>query len=124
MEMYNQFQEIMELEKNIKDLDDELEELFNYVKLEEAEKQGVEAAKISDEAHKLTLVASIFLPATFLATVFALFSGDLRLTTSWDWRRIWAIVIVLILVIVAFYFHRKINDWLNRIFYKKEEKNN
>ena len=64
-EMYNQFQGIMELEKNIKDLDDELGELFNYVKLDADEKQG-------DEAHRLSVIASWFLPASFIASLFGI----------------------------------------------------
>jgi len=75
IEMYSQFQKIMELKENVKDLDDELNELFNYVKLEEDEKQ-------SNEAHTLSIVATWFLPASFIASLFGIGMITQESTTS------------------------------------------
>lgn len=58
IEMYSKFLEVMKTEQSIKDLDEEIEDLFNYVKLEESE--------------KLTRVAVNFLPVTLLTAVLAI----------------------------------------------------
>ena len=89
MEMYTQFQKIMDLKDNVKDLDEELNELFNYVKLEEDERQG-------NEAHSLSLIATWFLPASFIASLFGI--GFIReyttLTGKIDWElwKVWLII--------------------------------
>jgi len=82
IEMYSQFQKIMELKENVKDLDDELNELFNYVKLEEDEKQ-------SNEAHTLSIVATWFLPASFIASLFGI--GFVSNSSSFKDKGLWIV---------------------------------
>lgn len=65
IEMYNQFQIIMELKDHVKDLDEEINELFNYVKLESDDRQN-------NEAQSLSRIATWFLPASFLASLFGI----------------------------------------------------
>jgi CorA-like Mg2+ transporter protein len=114
LEMYNQFQEIMQLKENVKDLDEELNELFTYIKLEEDEVQSKQAKEQTDEAHKLTLIASIFLPATFLATVFAFFATEIRFQSELDWSRIIAVFILILIVFSAIVFYKRIISWIGR----------
>ncbi len=64
-EMYDQYRKVMGVQEDVKSLDGELNELFNYIKLREEEKQG-------DEAHNLTKVATWFLPASFIASLFGI----------------------------------------------------
>jgi hypothetical protein len=121
IDIYKHFQKAMNIEEDVNDLKMEINELFTYVKMDEDVKQSEAAKKQNDEAHSLNLVASIFLPATFLATVFALFSGDLRITNHFDWQRFFAVIIILVLVILVFMFPKKINDWLQKVFYPSSE---
>jgi hypothetical protein len=62
IEMYTYFRNVTQIQDNVKNLDEELNELFTYIKLQEDEKQG-------EEAHMLTKIATWFLPASFLALV-------------------------------------------------------
>lgn len=55
IEMYEKFQDVMSMQRNIKDLDEELEELFNYLQLEEAE--------------KLNKIATTFLPVSLVVGI-------------------------------------------------------
>jgi hypothetical protein len=91
LEMYAQFREIMQVQENVKGLDDELNELFTYIKLQEDEKQG-------DEAHRLTKIATWFLPASFVAALFGVsFIGD---DTGFAGGPDWKVVIAWILIFV------------------------
>jgi hypothetical protein len=108
IEMYNQFQEIMDLKENVKDLDEELNELFNYVKLEESEKQ-------SNETHRLSTIAAWFLPASFIASLFGigLIDKKTRLTGKMDFDLwiVWGIIcgggILLSLILFKIFKWRK-----------------
>lgn len=57
VEMYNQFQKILNLKEEIKDLDNEINELHSYVSLMQ---DGIR----NEESSRLNLLAAIFLPAT------------------------------------------------------------
>lgn len=52
------FQEAMNLEKEVKDLDGEIQELFEYQNMQ--------------EQRKLNLIATLFLPVTLLASFFGM----------------------------------------------------
>lgn len=62
IETYDLLQKSMRLAEQVKDLDGEIEELHDYLLIEEQKEQNKEMAK-------LTRVASIFLPATLVAGV-------------------------------------------------------
>jgi hypothetical protein len=104
LEMYNQFQEIMQLKENVKDLDEELNELFTYIKLEEDEKQ-------SKEAHSLTWIATIFLPfgaVCGLLSLTALSTDNFRYDTNKeiDWIAVsWIVIAISISILIAFFLY-------------------
>ena len=59
IELYNQFQKLMNIEKEINNMDKEINELHQYVSL-------LQETKRSEQAEKLNLIAAIFLPATIM----------------------------------------------------------
>jgi len=63
IEMYSQLQEVMNIHDDIKDLDDEIEELHTYANL-------LEQANETKAANKLNEVVIWFLPATLLFGIF------------------------------------------------------
>jgi hypothetical protein len=65
IELYNMVQEKMKIAEQVKDLDDEIEELHNYANLLEQKEQEQRIAKI-------TILGAIFLPATFLVGLFGI----------------------------------------------------
>lgn len=86
IELYNKFHEVMKLNDEVKTLDDELNDLFNYIRLEEQEKQG-------DEAHRLNIVASWFLPASFVAALFGISFSDIKTLFTWHPAFDWLLII-------------------------------
>lgn len=62
IELYDMLQEKMKLREHVKDLDGEIEELHNYLQMEEQKEQNREVAR-------LTIIAATFLPATLVAGV-------------------------------------------------------
>ncbi len=91
IEMYCHFRQIMEVQENVKTLDSEINELFNYVKLQEDKKQG-------DEAHNLTIIAAWFLPAGFIASLFGIgFVTQETLFTGRVDNKIWIAWAIIIL---------------------------
>ncbi|HQG37794.1 MAG TPA: hypothetical protein PLK15_01575 [Chitinophagales bacterium] len=62
IEIYTQFQKILNIENEIKDLDNEISELHNYVSL-------LQDKERNDEAHQLNQMAGIFLPATLMFSI-------------------------------------------------------
>ena len=65
VELYNLLQDNLSLSTHIKDLDDEIGELFNYVFLKEERARNNKATFLND-------VAVLFLPTTFVAGVFGM----------------------------------------------------
>lgn len=62
IEMYSKFQEAMNLEKEVKDLDNEIQELFEYQNLQEQE--------------RLNKIATLFLPITLITGVLGMNTFD------------------------------------------------
>jgi len=58
IELYSMFQEAMNIEKEVKDLDNEIQELFEYQNMQ--------------EQRKLNLIATLFLPVTLIASFFGM----------------------------------------------------
>lgn len=72
IELYDMLYETAKLKEQVEKLDDEIEELFNYVSL-----QGEK--KTNDTMSTLTWLATIFVPATFIAGLFGMnnsYMGD------------------------------------------------
>ena len=101
IELYNQFQKILNIETEIKDLDNEISELHEYVSL-------LQDNERNDEAAKLNRLATIFLPATLMFGILgANFLTDKNFTFSngIDWHAIkWITVGLSISIVVCFYF--------------------
>ncbi|MBK8110488.1 MAG: hypothetical protein IPK46_09245 [Saprospiraceae bacterium] len=60
--MYSQFQKILKIEEEIKNLDQEIEELHNYIHLIQSENQN-------RNTNKLSHIATIFLPISVVFSV-------------------------------------------------------
>lgn len=98
IEMYNQFQEVMNLNKEVRDLDGEIQELHNYVSM--------------DEQSRLSHVANWFLPAGAICGLLgigALKTEDFKLASInlWAWIAIVTAVSVLISSGFSFYLNRR-----------------
>ena len=65
IELYNMMQEHMQIERNVKDLDDEIEELHNYISLIDEQKQ-------SRNIELLTIIGALFILPTFIINFFGL----------------------------------------------------
>jgi len=65
LEMYNQFQGVMAIADDVERLDAQIATLFNYLSFQKDERQN-------DEAHKLTWIATWFLPASLIASLFGI----------------------------------------------------
>lgn len=65
IEMYDMIQEKMKIEVQVKDLDNEIGELHNYANMLEQKEQDRRITKI-------TILGAIFLPATFLVSLFGM----------------------------------------------------
>ena len=65
IELYNLLQEKMKIAEQVKDLDNEIEELYNYANMLEQKEQDRRITRI-------TILGAIFLPATFLVGLFGI----------------------------------------------------
>lgn len=65
IELYDMLYETARLKDHVEKLDNEIEELFNYVSLQENN-------KTNDTMSKLTKIATFFVPATFVAGLFGM----------------------------------------------------
>jgi len=111
IELYNLLQKKMEIADQVKDLDNEIEELHNYANLLEQKKQEQRIAKI-------TVLGAIFLPATFLVGLLGINTmpdpGELP-----DWlfngevfTPFWISVGVIILLAIILFF---LIDWIGNL---------
>jgi hypothetical protein len=121
IELYNLLQEKMKIADQVRDLDDEIEELHNYAVLLEQKEQERRIAKI-------TILGAIFLPATFLVGLFGintmpepsnipkyLFNGEIH----WPfWISLGTILVLTVILIILI-------DWIGKfgiIFKRKKGK--
>ncbi len=68
IELYNKAMEIMGIEKYVRDFDEEISELDNYISM-------VVEQERNDELDLLTKIATIFVPISFLASIFGMNIG-------------------------------------------------
>lgn len=105
IELYQMLYETMNIEKHVDKLDEEIEELYNYVTLQQDRKSN-------DKMSVLTLIATIALPATFMAGFFGMNNcafhdnGDDWYNSFW-----WQFIIIIALTIIGY---RLIYSFLKR----------
>ncbi len=77
IELYDKMLEVMKIKENVKDLDNEISELYNYARL-------IEEGKTKKEVDKLTKLGSYFLPPTLVAGIFGMnVFGDSIANSGW-----------------------------------------
>ena len=91
IEMYNQFQHIMNIPADAEILESKIEALHNYLNL-------LEGDTMNREMHRLTKIATFFLPASFIASMFGVgfitestrFKGQ----AEWNVWTSWGIILI------------------------------
>jgi hypothetical protein len=99
IEMYNQFHDIMNIPAEAEMLEKKIEALHSYLNLKEGEMNLQEADKMNKEMHRLTLIATIFLPASLIASLFGIgwitdatrFKG----AANWNIWLAWGFIIII-----------------------------
>lgn len=100
IEMYNQFQKILNLKEEIKDLDNEINELHSYVSL-------VQDGIRNEESSRLNILAAIFLPATIAFGILGANFWDEKFFDGMHWAY-WTLIGLLPSVIaLVFYLFTK-----------------
>ncbi len=98
IELYSKFQEAMNLEKEVKDLDNEIQELFEYQNMEEQQ--------------RLNRIASLFLPITLITSFLGMNTfGDGDGLVPEPYRTHANIIVILIM---AYVFYKFFNDLYKR----------
>lgn len=103
IEIYNQFQTILNMDKEIDDLDNEISELHDYVSL-------LQDSKRNEEAAKLNKLAMIFLPATLLFGLLGanLYDGNKEFMPRFFSLNTLFWVIVAFIPTIVYYFYLKL----------------
>jgi len=111
IEMYKKFQEVMEIKANVENLNQELNELFDYVKLENDDAQN-------ERAKRLNIMAFSFLPASLVFSVIGsgLVAHDkVELSTQPNWNAVqWILIGILIstlITMILFYLIKNKGLW-------------
>lgn len=109
IEFYKKFQTVMNIENDVKDLDGEFQELHQYVSMQSDHNRNKKALE-------LNIVASIFLPATFLASVFALFSDrEFNFRAPVDKDFVIVLTILLITLFASLFFYKPLINLIKKI---------
>jgi len=100
IEIYSQFQKIMNIHNDVKDLDNEIGELHEYVNLIQNERRNEEAATLNK-------LATFFLPFTLVFSVLGanIFSGNDN--HIWTHKSLWGLLTGLV-ISLSIYFGLKI----------------
>ena len=96
IEMYQKLYETMNLEKQVEKLDDEIEELYNYVSLSEDRKNNITISL-------LTWIATIGVPMTVVAGIFGMnnVNFDVREGETPLWYNYGGVQFTIVLVVTA-----------------------
>ena len=89
IELYRMLQDIMDIDRNVKFLDQEIEELNRYAMMIEEEKR-------SKEAENLTKIATWFLPPTLIAGVLGM--NTFPILADSGWYCFWVSIFILIIL--------------------------
>lgn len=108
IEMYSQFQHVMNIPTEVEILENKIEALHNYLNMKEAEmnlkasdKMSQTANDMNKDMHKLTWMAGVFLPITTLLSIFGLStlgSENLSLENIQKFKPHWPFLISLVVV--------------------------
>lgn len=116
IELYDLLQKQMRIADHVKDLDNEIAELHNYVSLLEDKKRNEEATELSKQSTGLTKVANIFLPASFVAALMAIISDkEVDINGSLDWDTMFFCIILIGITIAILFYGKKITQYLSKI---------
>lgn len=111
IELYQMFYKTMDIEKQVEKLDAEIEELYNYVTLQEDRKSN-------NTMSLLTWIATFLLPITVMAGIFGMnnvaFNGDTDGKLNEWWNSFWGQfatigIITLIIILIILLIKRKKN---------------
>lgn len=92
IELYEKALDILNVERDIKDLDREIAELFKYVELQSEKKSAEENKKINKKLEKIQLIGGVLLGVSVLTGFFGMNVGDTNNNFPW-WFVILALVI-------------------------------
>ncbi len=93
IELYDMLYREMKLEQHIEKLDNELEELHNHISLKSDRRTNSEMAL-------LTIMATIFIPATFLTGFYGM-NNELTIGENLYWCLSWQIILIVVLTVLA-----------------------
>jgi hypothetical protein len=129
IELYNLLQKQMDIERHVKDLDSEIQELHQFVELQadkvrqklEEERNNI-AEKQNNELAKLNKLAALILPSSLLLSFLGLnYFGNEGLAVRkgkfdlFD-PNFFTTLIILIMVLSLMYFSKTIVNWLIKVF--------
>lgn len=121
IEMYDMLQKSLRLEEMVKDLDEDIQEVYQVYSIRE-EQEG------NKKAQTLNLVMSLFTPASCLAALLALGSWLDTWTGSWDpWylRGLGVAIAVIVSAIVGYLFNKDwVKSWVTSQWGKLKNKGN
>ena len=110
IEIYEMFQEIMKLQRDVMDLDNEIGKLVNYVYM-------IQEREENKEMKKLTLAATVLLPPSVIVGFFGMnIFGDKLSVEGFGWF-LFVIILMIGSVIGAFYFvdKKKTKEFIKRV---------
>ncbi|MDO4703664.1 CorA family divalent cation transporter [Tannerella sp.] len=108
IEMYEKLYKLIKINEHVEKLDKEIEELYNYVTLQEDR-------RVNNTVSLLTWIATIFVPITVVAGIFGMSNtalngcgGSSRWFNIWSYQFLTMAVVALIVIGVILIFKRKI----------------
>lgn len=113
IELYDKMHKIMRMDKDIKELDNEIQELYEYIMI----LQQTEEAK---QSRNLNLIATILLPATLIFGILGanIYTGNLTFTKTIDRNAIGWIFIGIILSVLVSYLLIKLQPQISKLISK------
>ena len=109
IEMYNLLHEHMQIEKNVKELDDEIEELHSYINLVQAQKQG-------SNIELLTIIGALFVLPTFILSFIGMIYIPFKATKFSFTSQYYAVLVPLVLSLIIYFIIDKARN--KKISYK------
>ena len=85
IELYEQALKVMQIDKQVKDLDNEIEELHAYVSMKVQEAQSKQAEERENRLETISNLGAVFLPATVIAGIFGMNTIEFAQNTNSMW---------------------------------------
>lgn len=111
IEMYDQFQAVMRVEKDATSLKYEIQELYNFAQSIKQDEISRKQEELSNSQQELTQIATFFLPITLVVAMFSLisdkdiyFEGEIK-----SWSQFLLIFMFLLIPIVLLFVFKKKN---------------